>query len=77
MKVYVPLNQKTKPIIYKYVFTCVFIFYVYSVQGWGGGLKSSYEHVIFAVDDFFYPWDPSTATLLEEVCGLQGDYVEK
>ena len=24
------------------------------------------------VDDFFDQWDPSTATPMEEVCGLQG-----
>ena len=31
------------------------------------GLKSSYEDAISAVDDFFYQWDPNTATLMEEV----------
>ena len=35
-----------------------------------GGLRSS--HVISAVDDAFYQWDPSTETLMEEVSGSQG-----
>ena len=31
-----------------------------------GGLKSSYDEVISAVDGlFFYQWDPSTATPIE------------
>ena len=37
-----------------------------------GGLKSSYDEVISAVDDFFDQWDPRTMTPIEEVCGLQG-----
>ena len=36
------------------------------------GLKSSYDDIISAVDDFFGQWDPNTATLTEELCGLQG-----
>ena len=32
-----------------------------------GGLKSSYDDFISAVD-FFDPWDPCTAILMEEVC---------
>ena len=32
-----------------------------------GGLKSS--HVISAIDTFFEQWDPSIATLMEDVCG--------
>ena len=27
--------------------------------------------------DYFNQWDPSTAKPIENVCGLQGDYVEK
>ena len=27
-----------------------------------GALKSSFDNVISAVDDFFYQWDPITAT---------------
>ena len=34
------------------------------------GLKSSYDDVISAVDDFFDQWDPSSATQLEEVYRL-------
>ena len=35
--------------------------------------------IISAVNDFFYQLDPNTATLMEEVFGLQGSvcYVEK
>ena len=33
--------------------------------------EGSYDDVISAVDDLFDQWDPSTATLMEEVCGLQ------
>ena len=40
-------------------------------------LKSSYDDVISAVDDFFDQWDPSIVTLMEEVCGLQGNNIEK
>ena len=29
------------------------------------------------VDVFFDQWDPSSATPMEELCGLQEDYVEK
>ena len=36
-------------------------------------LKSAYEDIISAVDDVFYHWDISTATLMEEVCGPQGE----
>ena len=35
------------------------------------GQKSSYDDVIPAVDDFFYQWDLSNATPIEEVCGPQ------
>ena len=42
------------------------------------GLKSSYNEVISAVDDFFFDQcDPSTATLMEEVCDLQGIQCKK
>ena len=41
-----------------------------------GGLKSSYNDIRSAVDDIFDHWDPSTATLMEKVCGAQGSYVE-
>ena len=27
--------------------------------------------MIFAIDDFFDQWDPSTTTLVKEVCGPQ------
>ena len=40
-------------------------------------LKSSYDNFIFAADVFFDQCDPSTATLLEELCKLQGRYVLK
>ena len=33
-------------------------------------LKSSYDDISL-VDDFFEQWDSSTATRMEEVCGLQ------
>ena len=36
-----------------------------------GGLKSSYGDLISAVDDFLDQEDPSTATLMKEVCGPQ------
>ena len=42
-----------------------------------GGLKNSSGQVIYAVDDIFDQWYPSTATLIEEVCWLQRDYVKK
>ena len=42
-----------------------------SSQSYESGLKSSYNDVISAAYDFFDQWDPSTATSLEEVCGLQ------
>ena len=35
------------------------------------GLKSSYDDVISAVDDFFDQSDASTAMLMEEVCGMK------
>ena len=35
------------------------------------GLKHLYDDIISAVDDFFNQWDPSTATAMKEVCGLQ------
>ncbi len=35
-------------------------------------LNSSYEDNISSVEDFSYQYDLSTATLMEEVCGLQG-----
>ncbi len=38
-------------------------------KGW---LKSSYEEIISAVDDFFDQWDPNTVTLMQEVCEPQG-----
>ena len=40
-------------------------------KGGVGRLKSSPADIISAVDDFFYQWDPSTATLIEEKCGVQ------
>ena len=33
-------------------------------------VKSSYDDVISAVDNFFDLWDPSTATLMEDMWGL-------
>ena len=33
-------------------------------------LKNSYHDVISAIDDFIDQWNPSTATLMEEVCRL-------
>ena len=36
------------------------------------GLKSSYADIISAIDDFFDKWDPSTVTLIKEMCGLHG-----
>ena len=57
-----------------YIFRDNFIhiyIYIY-IYIYGGGLKSSYNNVIFTADDFFDQWDPSTATLMEEVCRLQG-----
>ena len=41
-----------------------------------GGLKRSYDD-IFAVDDYFDKSDLSTATMMEEMCRLQGSYIEK
>ena len=38
-----------------------------------GGLKCSEaenDYITLAVDDFFDQWDPSTATLMEDECGL-------
>ena len=35
-------------------------------------LKTSYDDVISAVDDFFEQWNPSTATPIEEECVPQG-----
>ena len=36
-----------------------------------GGLKSSYDYVISAVDKFFHQQGPSTVTPMEEACELQ------
>ena len=36
------------------------------------GLKSSFDDIISAVDDFFDQWDPSTVTLMEEIYVLHG-----
>ena len=33
------------------------------------GLKSLHDDVISTLDDFFDPWDLSTATQMGEVCG--------
>ena len=41
-------------------------------QLYKGGLKSLYDNVISVVDDFFDQWDPSAATQIKVVCGLQG-----
>ena len=38
-----------------------------------GGLKSTYDDVISAVDNYFDQWDPSTATPIVEVCRLLGE----
>ena len=40
-----------------------------------GGLKSLYDDIISAVDDFLVQWDPRMATSMEKECGVQGDYV--
>ena len=37
-------------------------------------LKSSYDDVISAAVDFFYQWDPSIATPIEEECRQPGIY---
>ena len=38
----------------------------------GGKLKSSYDDIISAIDDFFFvEWNPSNATLMKEMCGMQ------
>ena len=34
-------------------------------------LKSSYDDIISAIDDFFDQWDQSTATPIEKVSGQQ------
>ena len=47
------MNFSTDPHIY---------IYMYNI-----GLKSSCNDIIFANDDFFDQWDPSTAKHLEEV----------
>ena len=36
-----------------------------------GGLKSSYDDVMSAANDFLDQWNPSTAILMEDVCGQQ------
>ena len=38
---------------------------------YASGIESLLADVISAVDDFFDQWNPSTATLIEEVCGSQ------
>ena len=38
-----------------------------------GVQKSLYDDIISFVDDFFVQRDPSTATLMEEISGLQGE----
>ena len=45
-------------------------FFVYE-----GRLKSSYDDVLSAVDNFLDQWDPSTAILIGVDC--KEDYVEK
>ena len=42
-----------------------------------GGLKYLCDDIESSVYNFFDQWYPSTATWMEEVCGLQGDYVER
>ena len=37
-----------------------------------GGMKSSFDVFISAVDDFTDRWDPNNATPMEELCGRQG-----
>ena len=37
------------------------------MHGCKSELKSSYDDVISAVDEFFDQWDPSTATPMKEV----------
>ena len=50
-----------------YIYIYIYIYIIYE-----GGLKSSYDEVISSVDNFFDQWDPSTATLMEEVPGPPG-----
>ena len=42
-----------------------------------GGLKRSSDEVISAVKYFFDQWDSSTETLMEQVYGPKGEYIEK
>ena len=49
----------------------VFILKTKTKEVFKGGLKSSYDDDIFAVDDFFDQWDTSTVTQMKEVCELQ------
>ena len=40
-------------------------------------LKSSYNDVISAVNNFLYQWDPRTVMWMEEMCGPQGELNRK
>ena len=53
---------------------CPFLFFYKDLHANSNevGLKSTYNDVISSVEDFFDQLDPSTATQMEEACGLQG-----
>ena len=54
------------------------IYTILKIVMYKGRLESSYDDIIPAVDDFFDQKDPSTATLMEEVCiNHKKDYAEK
>ena len=59
-----------------YIYIYIYIYIYTHTNTHECGLKSSYESIISAVDDFFYKWDPSTVTLMEDV-DWKEDYVEK
>ena len=40
-------------------------------------LKSRYDDIISAIDDFFDHWNPSTVTQMKEVYELQGEFWRK
>ena len=83
MNVDVPLNKETKlktssaynsnsvekNLIYNFFSGYLYIFPYINIR-YESELKRSYVDVISAVNVFFIQWNPSTAILKKEVCGL-------
>ena len=59
-------KQKLDWLETKYIWKCGH----YITNTHTGGMRNSYDDIC-TVEDFFDRWNPSTATLMEEMCGTQ------